>query len=89
MASRKALKKDINYVLGDIIGVVYDWEMENPNKDTKKSQAIVDETIDVFDELIAKVNVRKPENPKAHYNAIKQELEDKGRALIDKINKLK
>lgn len=88
MANKRDLKKDINYVLGDIIGVVYEWELENPGKDTKKSQAIVDETIDVFDELISKVNVKNPENPKAHYNGIKQELEDKGRALIDKINKL-
>lgn len=88
MANRRNLKKDINYVLGDIIGVVSEWELDNPDKDTKKSQAIVDETIDVFDELIAKVNVRKPENPKDYFNSIKQELEDKGRALIDKINKL-
>lgn len=88
MANKKDLKKDINHVLGDIIGVVSDWELDNPDKDTKKSQAIVDETIDVFDDLIAKVNVRKPENPKAHFNSIKQELEDKGRELIDKINKL-
>lgn len=88
MASKRDLKKDINYVLGDIIGVVYEWELENPDKDTKKSQAIIDETIDVFDELIAKVNDRKPENMKAHFNSVKQELEDKGRTLIEKINKL-
>ena len=88
MANKREIKKDINYVLGDIIGVVYEWELDNPKKDTKKSQAIIDETINVFDDLIAKVNDRSPENKKAHFNSIKQELEDKGRALIDKINKL-
>lgn len=88
MANKRDIKKDINYVLGDIIGIVSEWELDNPEKDTKKSQAIIDETIDVFDDLITKVNDRSPENKKAHFNSIKQELEDKGRALIDKINKL-
>ena len=81
MANKRDLKKDINYVLGDIIEAVYVWE-------TKKSEAIIDEAIVVFDELIEKVNDRKAENKKAHFKAINQELETKGRALIDKINKL-
>lgn len=88
MANKRDIKKDINYVLGDIIGLVYEWELENPSKDTKNSQAIVDETIDVFDDLIAKVNDRSPENMKAHFKSIQKELEDKGNALIEKINKL-
>ncbi len=88
MASKRDLKKDINYVLGDIIGVVIGWELENPDKDTKKSQAIIDDVINVFDDLIAKVNNREPENMKAHFKSIQQELEDKGRELINKINKL-
>lgn len=88
MANKRDIKKDINYVLGDIIGVVYEWELDNPDKETKKSQAIIDETIDVFDELIAKVNDRSAEDKKSHFNSIKNDLEKKGRALIDKINKL-
>ena len=88
MANKKDLKKDINYVLGDIIEAVYVWEYSNTDKDTKKSEAIIDEAIATFDELIAKVNDRKVEDKKAHFKAINKELEDKGRALIEKINKL-
>ena len=88
MASKRDLKKDINYVLGDIIEAVYVWELSNPEKDTKKSEAIIDEAIDVFDELIEKVNDRSVENKKAHFKGINQELEKKGRALIEKVNKL-
>ncbi|HLV40445.1 hypothetical protein [Xanthomarina sp.] len=88
MASKKDLKKDINYVLGDIIEAVYVWEYANKGKDDKKGEAIIDEAIGVFDDLIAKVNDRKVEDKKAHFNAINKELEDKGRALIEKINKL-
>ncbi len=88
MANKRDLKKDINYVLGDIIEAVYVWELSNPEKDTKNSEAIIDEAIDVFDELIGKVNDRSVENKKAHFKGINQELEKKGRALIDKVNKL-
>ena len=88
MANVRNLKKDINYVLGDIIEAVYIWEYTNTDKDTKKSEAIIDEAINVFDELIAKVNDKSVKDKKAHFNAIKSELETKGKALIDKINKL-
>lgn len=88
MANKRDLKKDINYVLGDIIEAVYIWELTNPEKETKGSEKIIDEAIEVFDDLIAKVNDRTVENKKQHFKAINQELEDRGRKLIDKINAL-
>ena len=88
MGNVRDLKKDINYVLGDIIEAVYVWEYSNTDKDTKKSEAIIDEAIATFDDLITKVNDKSVENKKLHYKAINKELEDKGRALIEKINKL-
>ncbi|WP_048331320.1 hypothetical protein [Bizionia psychrotolerans] len=88
MANKRDLKKDINYVLGDIIEAVYVWEYTNTSKDTKKSEAIIDEAIATFDTLIVKVNDRGVEDKKAHFKAINAELEEKGRALIEKINKL-
>ena len=88
MANVRDLKKDINYVLADIIEAVYVWENTNKDKDTKKSEAIIDEAINTFDDLIVKVNAKDVENKKAHFKAINKELEDKGRVLIEKINKL-
>ena len=89
MGNIRDLKKDINYVLGDIIEAVYVWEYSNTDKDTKKSEAIIDEAIETFDELIAKVNDKKVENRSAHLNGVRNELETKGRALIEKVNNLK
>ncbi len=88
MASVRDLKKDINFVLGDIIEAVYVWEIENTSKDTKQSEAIIDEAIETFDELIAKVNKKDIENKKAYFKAINAELEERGKALIEKINNL-
>ena len=88
MANVRNLKKDINYVLGDIIEAVYVWEYNNTDKDTKKSESIIDEAIEIFDDLIAKVNDKSVENAKLHFKTINKELEEKGRGLIDKINKV-
>jgi len=88
MANIRDLKKDINYVLGDIIEAVYIWELTNPGKDTKKSEKIIDEAIETFDDLIVKVNQRDVEDKKKHFKGINAELETRGRALIDKINAL-
>lgn len=88
MASIRILKKDINYVLGDIIEECYTWELLNPKADTKKSEAIIDEAIATFDQLIDKINVKSVENKKDHFKKIEAELEQKANALIDKVNKL-
>ena len=52
------------------------------------SEAIIDEAIATFDELIEKVNARDVENHKTHFKGIASELESKGRAMIEKINAL-
>ena len=88
MANIRNLKKDINYVLGDIIEAVYSWEYLNLDKDTKKSEKIIDEAIKVFDDLMLEVNQKNVENKKAHFTNINAKLEKNGRALIEKINKL-
>ncbi|MFT4575977.1 MAG: hypothetical protein ACI9SI_000893 [Polaribacter sp.] len=86
MASVKNLKKDINYTLGDIIGVC-DLVQLDPAK-AGKAEAIIDETINVFDALITKVNANGVENKKAHYKAIGSELEVSAKDLVAKLNKL-
>ncbi|WP_405325817.1 hypothetical protein [Leeuwenhoekiella sp. LLG6367-2.1] len=88
MANIRDLKKDINFVLGDIIDAVYLWEALNPKEDHAKSEAVVDDAILTFDELIAKVNDNKVENRSKHLKAVNAELETRGRALIERVNSL-
>ena len=88
MASIRDLKKDINYVLGDIIDAVYIWQAINPTEDQTEAEAIIDDAIATFDTLIAKVNDKGVEDRKANLKSVRVELEEKGRALIDRINAL-
>jgi len=88
MASIKNLKKDINYILGDIIEECYTWEILNPKADKKSTEAIIDEAIASFDVLIDKINDKGVENKKGHFKAITLELEKTANSLIEKVNKL-
>ena len=89
MASIKNLKKDINYVLSDIIEECYVWQiLQDDAKKADKAEKIIDESINTFDALIEKVNAKDVENKKTHFNAISKELEEKASGLLAKIQKL-
>jgi uncharacterized membrane protein len=88
MSSIRDLKQDINYVLGDIIEAALISQAANPDNDPKESETIIDDSIAVFDELIAQVNDRSVENRKTHLKGVRASLEVKGKELIERINKL-
>lgn len=88
MANIRDLKKDINFVLGDIIDAVYVWEAINSKQPTKDSEAVVDDAIATFDTLITKVNDRKPDDRNKHLKSVRVELEEKAKDLITRVNKL-
>ena len=88
MANIRELKKNINYVLGDIIEAVYIVEAANDKQGSKEGSEIIDGAITTFDELISKVNNKDIDNRKEHLKNVRKELEEKARALVDKLNKL-
>jgi len=88
MASIKNLKKDINYILGDVIEECYAWELFNPKGDKKASEAIINEAIEAFDALIEMVNAKDVENKKAHFKSVEATLEATANKLIEKVNQL-
>jgi len=88
MASKRLLKRDVNYVMGDIIEAAYVHQLANPKQDPEKTEAIVDEAIKGFDELMSKINQKNVENKKQHFKTIEKELETKAQDLVAKINEL-
>ena len=86
MASIKNLKKDINYVLGDVIE--YAIDVASLKNQQKEGNIIIDEAIETFDALIVRVNTKKVQNKKAHFKAINADLEFKANGLVEKINSL-
>ena len=88
MASIRDLKKDINFVLGDIIEAVYQWEQATDNNNSDEGSAIIDKSIAAFDELMAKVHEKEVSDKRAHYKSIRVALEEKATTLVEDLNKL-
>ena len=88
MASKRLLKRDINYVMGDKIEAAYVHQLANPKQDPKKTEEIVDEAIKDFDDLMSKINEKKVENKAQHFKSIEKELETKAQDLVAKINQV-
>ena len=84
MASIRDLKKDINYVLGDIIDAVY----FTGKIQTEEGKALVTEILNDFDMLIDKVADKTVENRGAHLKQVRRDFEQKAGALIEKLNAL-
>lgn len=88
MASIRNLKKDINNVLGDVIEAVYIVEAANGKQDSKEGAQIIDQAIEVFDDLIEKVNKKDVDNRKKHLTEVRATLEKEATKLVEEVNKL-
>lgn len=92
MANRRDIKKDINNVLGDVLEECYSEMLNNPAKNDKAINAIIDEAVDLADDLMFRVNnaqyITKGKGVKTHFNKISEDLEDKAIGFIEKLNAL-
>ncbi|MFD2890967.1 hypothetical protein ACFS5J_02955 [Flavobacterium chuncheonense] len=88
MASVKNLKKEINYVLGDLVNIVYVWEMTHGGQPTETTDAIVDDIYDNYDALVTRINNKKVESKKAHFKQIRNDYEVIANQIVEKINAL-
>jgi len=88
MASIRNLKKDLNNIIGEIIQNINSWELENPEKDQKKSEKLIDKCFSVFDSLIEKINQKDISNKKTHFKKISLELTKKAEELVKNFNDL-
>ena len=88
MASIRDLKKDVNFVLGDIIEAVYIWEAGSDNKNSDEGSVIIDKAIMAFDELMSKIHQKEIDDKKIHFKDIRSQLEVKATELVEELNKL-
>ena len=85
MSSIKQLKKNINNDIGAIIEDIYLWELSNPDADLSKSEKLIEEAIQIFDDLVKKINsVVTTENLKKQFKAIQEERNQSIKTLLKK-----
>lgn len=89
MASRREFKKELNQVLSEVIEECYVKQLSADDKSYAEADKIIDEAIQTFDSIMAKVYDKDVENTKVHFRSLKNELDEKSQALYKKIEGLK
>jgi len=77
MASRKDLKKDIDYLITDLILDCYDCMQEHPEKDFSLYEQVINDAMMLKDDLINRINHFDPEssgNSKPYFLNLKKDL---------------
>lgn len=89
MPSIKQFKKDINNDIGALIEDIYLWELSNPEADFSKSQKLIEEAIQLFDNLVVKINsVATKENLKKQFKTIQEERKKRIEELLKRSARL-
>jgi len=87
--SIKDLKKEVNYIFGEVIDEVNYKQLIKPEVDNDSVEAIIDEAVTFYEEFINKINKgRKAENKKQYFKEITNEIEKVVEELVEKINNL-
>ncbi|MGB0806126.1 MAG: hypothetical protein ACPGRC_05500 [Salibacteraceae bacterium] len=88
MASRRVLKRVINAEIADVIDHCYDVVATSPDKE-EKMNAIVDASVELYDNLIIAVNDYKTaDNKSAYFAEIEATLQKEVAALNQKVTTL-
>ncbi len=89
MSSIKDLKKEINYIFGEVIDEANYKQLVNPDIETKNVEAIIDEAVAAYEDFYKKINAgRQVDNKKQYFNNLNKDIVQAVNDLINKINDL-
>lgn len=84
MASKRALKKDVNEMIYDVVEECFTLQILDEKK-TKKTEELIDHAADFQLSILSKINAAKN---KADFKAIKNEIEEKAVSFVKELNAL-
>ena len=93
MASRKALKKNVNYIAGELFAECLMNSLYVPGTDKKKADELMGELmgeiLKMQDEFISRISHTEPGNVKGYYKKFRSDFNAKVDSIIEAIGKLK
>ena len=89
MASRKELKKNINYIAGELFTECLVNSLYVPGTDKQKADELMAEILKMQDEFISRISHTEPGNVKGFYKKLRADFNAKVDEIIDAMGKLK
>ena len=88
MASRRELKKTVNYISGELFSECLINSMFVPGTDKAKADQLMAEILKMQDEFISRISNTEPGNVKGFYKKFRSDFNAKVNEIIDAIAKL-
>ncbi len=89
MASRRDLKRDISYVIGDIFTECLIYKELVPGTNQKEAEKLIVDLLRIDNEFITRISHTEPGNAKEYYRTLVKDFQKEISAVIDKLTKLK
>lgn len=91
MASRKDLKKDIDYLVFELIADCYGCIYENPDMDLSGFEVVINEAIQLKEDLIIRINQFNPTesgNSRKYFRSVRHDLVNGLKGGYEKLNSI-
>jgi hypothetical protein len=89
MASRRNLKKDINYVIGDIFTECLIYKELVPGTDAQAADELIVDLLRIDNDFTARISHTEPGKAKEYYRTLVKDFQKQISEVIDKLTKLK
>lgn len=90
MASVRNLKKDVNYLIGEVIEDIQAYLYLNSSKNEEKATALIEEAVELWNNLYERINHPNGKDDKKlvkkHYKAIRKDLMESCDKLFEKLS---
>ncbi|MCD8166430.1 MAG: hypothetical protein LUE93_10100 [Bacteroides sp.] len=88
MASRKQLKKDINYIIGDLFTDCLIQNLYVPGTDKEKAVEVMSRILKVRQEYVSRISHTEPGNVKNFYKKLREDFTREVGEIINEIANL-
>lgn len=89
MASRKALKKNVNYITGELFSECIINNLYIPGTDKQKADELMSKILKMQDEFVSRISHTEPGNVKGYYKKFRSDFNARVDEIIDEMGKLK
>lgn len=88
MASRRQLKKNVNYIAGELFSECLINSMFVPGTDKAKTDALMGEILSMQNDIVSRISHTEPGNVKGFYKKLRTDFNAKVNEIIDAMAKL-
>lgn len=88
MASRRELKKNVNYIAGELFSECLINSMFIPGTDKAKADALMADILSMQSDFVSRISHTEPGNVKGFYKKLRTDFNAKVNEIIDAMAKL-